>query len=534
MATVVELFDLALRYHQSGNWQQAEPLYRQILHADPNHSGAYLFLGAIAHQTGHHEDAVELVRHAIALNPHDPAYHYNLGNILTEQGRRDEAVACYQRALALNPQYARAHNNLGFVLLALEKRHEALECFQQALRIDPRGEEAYCNMGLALADLGKFDEAAACFGHALQLTPQDAGLHLNLGHVLAGQGNGTQAAEQYAQALRLPPDGAKSKWNRALLRLARGDLEQGWADYEHRWGVPGIIRRHLDRPRWDGAPFEGETLLLYAEQGLGDTFQFIRYAPWVKQRGGTVLFECQPTLVPALAGIPGVDHMSALGDPPPPFDLQAPLLSLPGIFGTTLTTIPATVPYLFADSARVEAWRNRLTALRGFKVGICWQGGTSQKNDCLRSAPLTHFTALAQVAGVCLVSLQKGHGTEELRSLKEELPILDLGEQLDAEGAFTDTAAIMKNVDLVVTVDTAVAHLAGALGVPVWTVLAFMPDWRWLLERPDSPWYPTMRLFRQNQPCDWQPVFERVADELRLLISSRDLPDARLSENHHP
>jgi tetratricopeptide (TPR) repeat protein len=529
MVTVAELFNLALRHHQSGNLQEAELLYRQILDADPSHSGAYLFLGAIAHQSGRLENALELVRHAIALNPYDPAYHYNFGNILTEQGRREEAVVSYQEALALNPRYARAHSNLGFVFLALEKRHEALDCFREALRIDPQLEEAHCNMGLALADLGKLDEAGVCFGHALQLQPDDAGIHLNLGYVLATQGKGAEAKEHYDRALHLPPERAKSRWNRSLLRLIQGDLDRGWADYEQRWAVPGIIKRHGDRPRWDGMPFSGQTLLLYAEQGLGDTFQFIRYAPLVKQRGGTVLFECQPTLLHALASVPGVDEIFARGASLPRFDLQAPLLSLPGIFGTTLDTIPATVPYLIADQARIETWRNRLAGLQGFRVGISWQGGTDQRNDCLRSVPLACFAAMARLPGVRLVSLQKGHGTQDLRSMAEELPILDLGEQLDADSAFTDTAAIMKHVDLIVTVDTAVTHLAGALGVPVWTVLAYMPDWRWLLERSDSPWYPTMRLFRQKQPGDWQAVFEQLADELRLLISSRDPTDALLS-----
>jgi tetratricopeptide (TPR) repeat protein len=522
MATIAELFSLALQNHQAGNRQEAQSLYEQILQADPAHAGAYLFLGAIAHEQGRHQEALDLVRQALALNPADPAYHYNFGNILTEQGHRAEAVAAYERALQLNPHYARAHNNLGFVLMALERRQEALACFENALRLDPRCDDALYNMGLVLVDLGELESAATSFQQALTLRPQDAGICLNLGHVLAAQGKGAEAAEHYNQALRLPPDQAKSRWNRGVLRLAQGDLARGWLDYEHRWGVPGVVKRYADFPRWDGSPFAGKTLLVYAEQGLGDTLQFVRYLPLVKQRGGAVLFECQPSLLAALASARGIDHLFARGATPPPFDLQVPLLSLPGMFGTTLDTVPANVPYLWADAARVQTWRERLGSVRGFKIGISWQGGTARKNDSLRSVPLAQFLTLAQLDSVRLVSLQKGQGTEQLGPWRDKLGIVDFGDQLDADGAFTDTAAILMNLDLLVAVDTATAHLAGALGVPVWTVLNFMPDWRWLLDRNDSPWYPTMRLFRQTRPGDWDEVFERVA--AGLTRSSSRIP----------
>ncbi|HWY86484.1 MAG TPA: glycosyltransferase family 9 protein, partial [Gemmataceae bacterium] len=264
--------------------------------------------------------------------------------------------------------------------------------------------------------------------------------------------------------------------------------------------------------------------LLHAEQGLGDTIHFLRYAPLVKERGGTVLLECPPSLQPLLTGIAGVDRFIAAGTPLPPFDVHSPLLSLPGIFGTLLATFPAAIPYLRADSQLIERWRQELEPLRGFRIAIAWQGSTTHGGDRWRSVPLAHFETLARVAGVRLLSVQKGAGTDQIAALAGRFDVLDLSEGLDNEAAFTDTAAVLKNVDLLVTVDSAVAHVAGALGAPVWVVLALTPDWRWLLDREDSPWYPTMRLFRQKRFGDWSEVFERLAAEVRGLIETAQGP----------
>ena len=269
--------------------------------------------------------------------------------------------------------------------------------------------------------------------------------------------------------------------------------------------------RSFQQPRWDGRSLKGKTILVFAQRGLGDTIQFVRFLPLVKARGGTVLFECAAGLIPLLEGIAGIDQFLAAGKPLPPFDVQAPLLSLPGILGTTLQTIPADVPYLRADPALVEFWRQELNSLDGFKIGIAWQGNPLYPADKFRSIPFHHFEKLARVPKVRLVSLQKGPGCEQIQAGAERIPILELGDRLDAKGAFLDTAAIMMNLDLVVTVDTAIEHLAGALAVPVWTVHWFVPDWRWFLDRDDSPWYPTMRLFRQKQLGDWNEVFDRIA-----------------------
>ena len=270
----------------------------------------------------------------------------------------------------------------------------------------------------------------------------------------------------------------------------------------------------LPQPRWDGSDLQGKTILLRAEQGLGDTLHFIRYAALVKQRGGTVVVACQKPLLRLLQTCPGIDRLVVRGTELPPFDVQAPLLSLPGIFQTALTSIPARVPYVFADAGLVEHWRQRLATLPGFKVGIAWQGNPQVSKVQPHFIPLGAFEPLARLPEVQLISLQKGPGAEQLTTLNPAFPVTDLGTLDEAAGPFMDTAAIVKNLDLVISADTVTAHLAGALGVPTWVALPFFPDWRWLLDREDSPWYPTLRLFRQAETGGWPSVFARMTAAL--------------------
>ena len=304
------------------------------------------------------------------------------------------------------------------------------------------------------------------------------------------------------------------------MTLLTGDFERGWAEYEWRWKTKeqSFQRRSFSQPLWDGQALAGRTILLHAEQGLGDTIQFVRYVPLVKERGGRVVVECQPPLLPLLADCPGIDEIVAKGNPLPAFEVQAPLLSLPGILGTTVDSIPAHVPYLRVDQELEQFWQKKLDPLGGFKVGIVWQGNPQFRGDHQRSIPLPHYEALARVAGVRLVSLQKGAGANQLRMLAGSFPVLDLGPQLET---FNDTAAALKNLDLLISSCTSVPHLAGALGRPVWLALSFVPDWRWLMEREDTPWYPHHRLFRQNRPGDWSEVFERIAGALSGLAKNR-------------
>jgi hypothetical protein len=354
------------------------------------------------------------------------------------------------------------------------------------LRLRPDYAEACGNLATALLVQGKPDEAVAVHETILERNPGSAGAHL---------------------------------W-RALARLLMGDWEQGWRDYEWRWGCEEFGGLPYQQPLWDGGPLAGRTILLHAEQGLGDTLLFVRYAKLVKQRGGKVVLACPKALLRLLADCPGVDQLVGQGAPLPPFDCHAPLLSLPGLFRTTPANVPADVPYLFASPSLVEHWRHELAAHSGFKIGIAWQGNPLFKGDRLRSFPLAHFEPLARIPGAKLFSLQKGLGSEQMQQVG--FPVVDLASRLDeASGPFLDTAAVMKNLDLVIAADTSIAHLAGALGAPVWLPLPFAPHWVWMLHREDSPWYPTMRLFRQRHWGDWPDAFERMAGELRRRVAAR-------------
>ena len=392
--------------------------------------------------------------------------------------------------------------------------HAAVQVYQQILAVDPGLAAAHNNLGTAWEEQGNLEQALVCYRHALDLKPDYVEAHGNLGSVLWELGQFDEVAACYRQALSLKPDYAEVHTNQALLWLLTGDYTRGWPEYEWRWRRRNAPPAPFRQPLWDGSPLADKTILLHAEQGLGDTIQLVRYAPMVKERVGLVILQCQSPLMPLLADFP-VDHLVAEATETLPFDVHLPLFSLPQVFKTTPESIPAPIPYLFASPRLVEDWRERLRRFVGLKIGIAWQGNTLHHGDRCRSIPLACFAPLAQVPGVHLISLQKGKGTLQLAAVGDRFPVVDWGDSLDeAAGRFVDTAALMMNLDLVITSDTSIAHLAGALGVRVWLAVASTPDWRWLLDRPDSPWYPTMRLFRQQTRGDWQSVFDRIATAL--------------------
>jgi hypothetical protein len=337
-----------------------------------------------------------------------------------------------------------------------------------------------------------------------------------------GENRAREALAAFDAAIRLKPDHPNSHFGRGLAFLVLGDLETGFPEYEWRTKCKDFVPRGMPGLVWDGSPLGQRTILLHAEQGFGDTIHFVRYASLVKKMGGTVIVECQPALTRLLARTPGIDRLIAQGAPLPFYDVQASLLSLPPILHTTSATVPADVPYVTPDERLAEQWRQELNTVPGFRIGISWQGNREHKRDSVRSIPVREFSPLAQVEGVRLFSLQKGQGSEQLREVVGRFDVIDWTDRLDeTAGPFMDTAALMKSLDLIITSDTANAHLAGALGVPVWVVLPFAPDWRWQLDREDSPWYPTMRLFRPRAQTQWGEVFQRVASELRKLVQSR-------------
>ena len=394
MATISEALAIAVQQHQAGLLQAAEQIYRQILQAEPNHADATHLLGLIAHQVGKHELAAQYITRAIALDAGVAPFHNNLGSAYSALRRIPEAVACFRRALALNPDYAEAHYNLGIALKQQEQLADAVACYRWALALNPDYAEAHYNLGIALRDQGKLDEALAC----------------------------------YRRTLELKPDFAEAHWNQALLALVKGDFPRGWAEYQWRWKAKVCLQRDFPQALWDGRPLPGRTILLHADQGLGDTLQFVRYATLVKQRVGVVIVECQKSLVSLLRTCQGIDGMVARGDQLPPFDVQAPLSSLPGIFHTTLGDIPATIPYLSADPDVVQRRRAEIRPIAGFKIGIFWQGTMTNP---ARVIPLSCFEPLAGLPGVHVFSLQKGPGAEQLQELAGRFPITDLGSGLE-------------------------------------------------------------------------------------------------------
>ncbi len=504
---------------------ESEVHLRQALRLNPRYAAAHNNLGALLRHQNRLAEAEASLHEALRLAPNYVEAHNNLGNVLKDRGRPADAEACYRHALQLRPDSVLAHNNLGALLTETGRAGEAVATLGEALRLNPKYPEAHNNLGNALREQGDVDGALASYRRALGLRPDYPEAHNNLGATLAQHEQFDEALACYGRALEPRPDYAQAHLNRALAWLLLGDYERGWPEYE--WRLKARDAVPLARPRWDGAPLQGKTILLHAEQGLGDTIQFARFAALVEQKGGTVVLACQKPLSRLLAGCAGY-RLVALDEALPPFDVHAPLLSLPAILGTTLATVPADVPYLRADPALTEHWRAELAALPGFKVGIAWQGNPGYPWDRARSIPLKEFAALAAVDSVRLVSLQKGPGTEQLGQI--DFPVLDLGKRLDeANGPFVDTAALIAALDLVVTSDSAVAHLAGALGARAWVVLPKVPDYRWLLGRGDCPWYPTVRLFRQERPGDWASVFRRVADELPSLRPGSGLPPTPVS-----
>jgi tetratricopeptide (TPR) repeat protein len=501
-----------------GRLPEAVPYYQQAVRLRPDYFEAHLNLGNALSDLGRHGEAENVFRQAVRLQPRDARTHKSLGIVLARQDKFDAAVASFREALKLKPDFADVYNDLAITLSRQNKFEEALAAYRDALQIRPDFPEVYSNMGNALRNLGKFDESITAYKKAIELKPKYADAYNNLGIAYAEAGRFDEAVASYTECLRLHPNHVDAHMNRALTWLRRGDYAQGWAEYEWRWKKRALTNRPLIQPQWNGFPLMGRRILLITEQGFGDTIQFVRYCPVLKARGATVILECPERLIPLISRCEGIDHLIPHGKEIPDYDVYAPLLTVPGLVATAPESAPAEVPYIKPDPELVEKWRKELAGIEGFKVGINWQGNAQYAGDRHRSIPLKHFEALARIPGVQLISIQKNHGSDQLKEYGEKFKIIDLGPKLDeSTGPFLDTAAVMVNLDLFITSDTAVAHLAGALGVPMWMALSTAADWRWMTEREDNPWYPTMRLFRQEEFMVWAPVFKRLAKELRKL-----------------
>ncbi len=505
----------AARAHEfAGRATKAESLYRQILGKDARHAGALHALGLIARKRGHAERAVQLMSKAATASPDDAAVHCDLGNALKALGRLDEALAHHRRMVELRPTSPEALSNLGTTCAKAGRPQEALLHLLRAAALDPANPELLHNLGNGHLAAGNYEDARAAFERVTEISPGHVRGHTNLGVAYKELGRLGDAERCFRAALALAPDDADSGWNLALAHLMAGDWEAGWRAYEWRRRIPGFAVRRLDRPAWDGAPLDGRTLLVHAEQGLGDTIQFMRYLPRLAEENAGVSLWGQDALAPLLAGFS--QHLAIVTEPPPRTDLHAPLMSLPHLLGLASPLVPEPAAYLSAEQTRVARW-SRFLEGEEFNIGIAWQGRPGYAADARRSIAPRHFAPLAEREGVRLVSLQKAPGAEQLEALDWRDQVLDFGPELDNDGAFVDSAAVIAALDLVITSDTAIAHLAGALGARVWLALAHVPDWRWGLAGETSPWYPAMRLFRQDQPGDWPGVFAQIARALDEL-----------------
>jgi tetratricopeptide (TPR) repeat protein len=541
--------EAAIALHRAGRVAEAEKVYRDVLRQDPNHPDALHLLGLIAHHAGQAAAAEQLMRRAIAVDPGVALYHLNLAKVYRGAGHPAEGLACATRATELNPRFAEAHVERSACLLGCRRAEEGAAAARAALALNPRDPQARGALGNALSDLGKLDEAIVEYRAVLSAHPRHAETLNNLGEALRKLGFYDEAERHLVEAVRFEPRVGDPHFNLSLIRLVRGDFERGWADYEWRWRQTGVHPPRYDRPLWDGAPLEGKTILLHAEQGLGDAMQFVRYALRVaRERGaGRVIVRCQPTLIKLFETVEGVAEViaadassgsdaagatgasGATGATLPAFDVHCPLMSLPQRFGTTLETIPAQCPYFGVDQSRVARWRQSLK-LRSddgvLKVGLVWAGSKVQKNDRNRSACLNDFAPLGAAAGssssprtVRWFSLQLGEPARQLTaSPPAGMTIEDPTAQIRD---MSDTAALMSALDLIITVDSAPAHLAGALARPAWVLLPHVPDFRWLLDRADSPWYPTLRLFRQSRAGDWAGVMNTMSAALAGEIEDK-------------
>jgi Flp pilus assembly protein TadD len=517
----------AAALYSTGDWVKAEKLCKIVVRAQPDHIGALNLLAIIAARTGRSPEAAELLHRAVAAHPDDAALCNNYGNVLKGLGRFNEALEKYERALELRPDYTEAYNNRGTALRQLGRFDEALDSHERALRLRPGSAQAYNNRGLVLTELGRLEEALVSYEHALALDPLCAEACNSRGVLFCLRNELARAAVDYDSAIALKPDFPEAYQNRAHVSLLTGDFEKGWVDYEWRWrhGAQLRNRARFAQPPWLGtAALAGKTIALYGEQGLGDTLQFCRYVRLVAQLGAKVILEVPAALANLLTSLDGVATLVTHGEPLPAVDYHCPLMSLPLAFGTTVSTIPAKVPYLKSDGNKVSAWRERLGEKRKLRVGLVWSGGFRSQQpehwgvNSRRNIPLAQLAPLQHPA-VEFLSLQKGQPAEsELAQLLSRHwngpPLIDFTEQLHD---FSDTAALIENLDLVISVDTSTAHLAGALGKPVWIMNRFDSCWRWLLDRTDSPWYPTARLYRQQRAGDWDGVVQCIrADLLRV------------------
>ena len=511
-------FNRAIAAYKAGQLSEAEQICQQIISGFPDHFDATHVLAVVQAAQRKNELALATYDRALVLRPDHADVLNNRGNTQLALNRFHDALESYDRALALRKDYPEAHSNRGSVLERLNRLDEALASYDRAVALRPNFVEALYNRGNTLKALKRFEDALVSYDRALALQPKHADAHNNRGQVLKELMRYDEALKSYDSAIAVQPEHVMAHCNAAALRLLTGDFNRGWIDYEWRWLKESVIStyRSFSQPIWRGdASISGKTVLVHSEQGLGDTIQFSRYVPMVAAAGARVVFEVQKPLQGLMANLAPSVEIVGRGDPLPPFDMHCPLLTLPLAFGTRLETIPSAKSYLQAPASHLAKWQTRLADVARPLIGLVWSGNPRHDRDVERSIPFRSLVPLFD-ARVTFISLQKELRAGDLPILMEHPAVLNLGEGLTD---FSDTAGLVSEIDLVISVDTSVAHLAAALGRPTWILLTYVPDWRWMLSRDDSPWYPTVRLFRQGASHNWDGVIaelhqaiEKIAD----------------------
>ncbi|MEA2975264.1 MAG: hypothetical protein QOF19_784 [Alphaproteobacteria bacterium] len=514
------LSNCGLALHAVNRVADALPLYERALAIDANHANSLTNYSHALLDLKRYSEALAFAKRAAACNPGDVNAWNNLGCALHNLGRNPEALFALDKALACNPDHIDTQFNRANVLRALERLDETVAAYEQVLSLQPQHLRALNNFGNLLVELERCETALALFDRAVALAPRDAMTLNNRGIALQALNRPLEAIACYERALAIEPQHADASYNEGFARLTLGDLRNGWPKYEFRFDKiqPSPPRRGFPQPTWRGESFGGRKLLLHAEQGIGDTLQFVRYVPLIANTDGEVILEVQRDLTALLSQIKGVSRLAIRDEPLPEFDIQCPLLSLPLIFRTELDTIPAKIPYIEVPEDRIKKWKHRLPPRKDMRVGVAWAGNPQFKADRGRSIGLARFAPLLSQAGVQFVSLHREVRAEHAGILQSLPQLIHFGEELED---FADTAAVISQLDLVISSDTSIVHLAGAMGVPVWILLKFSADWRWMLGSENSPWYPTAKLYRQPKLGDWESVIERVREDLSRWAEAR-------------
>lgn len=542
-------FKDALLIYNSGDIKKAELILEELLNYNPYHEDALFLSAELNYKKGNLDKTIELLYKLISINPYSPEIFNNLGVVLKEKGNDDEAISCYMKAIQYGPDIPDSYYNLGVIFQEKDAHDSAIMCFKKAIEFDAEKPDYYMNLAISLQKKKQYKEAETNYRRAIELNPVNADTYYNLGtlyheiekldeaisfynkaieldslHKDAFVNAGLAYSEKripekaisyYDKAIFIEPNFADAHWNKSLSLLLLGRYEEGWKEYEWRTKTSELIvtKREFPKPLWDGSKKYGKDILLYAEQGLGDTIQFVRYASIVSNMGFNVIIEAQEELKNLIRYVKGVRDVVTVKDRFLNFDVYYPLLSLPYLFNTTLGNIPSDVPYINIGNDLIVKWNEKLKIdKKRFNVGIVWSGNSNFKKAHLKRCPLEKLSPLFENNNISFYSLQKFYGEDY--KIQKNIRLIDY---MDEVNDFLDTACIIMNLDLIISVDTAVAHLAGALGKPVWVLIPYVPDWRWMLDREDSPWYPTMRLFRQSVPKVWDDVIERIRIELDKL-----------------